>query len=62
VNPNGTTTTLIAGLTNGQNPELSYSYDALGNITEVYKGSALQARYTYDVDKSKSTYIQLKLY
>jgi RHS repeat-associated protein len=48
VNPNGTTTTLIAGLTNGQNPELSYSYDALGNITEVYEGSTLQARYTYD--------------
>jgi RHS repeat-associated protein len=47
-NPNGTTTALVAGLTNGSEAELSYTYEAGGNITEVRSGSSLICRYSYD--------------
>ena len=47
---NGSTTTLVSGLTySGRSTSAySYNYDARGNITAVYKGGTLQASYAYD--------------
>lgn len=43
----GSTTTLLAGLTNGTQ-ELACSYDATGNITMIVENHVLKALYTYD--------------
>jgi YD repeat-containing protein len=47
-NTDGSTTTLLAGITNGAEPEMSYTYDGSGNITEVCQGSVLTRSYAYD--------------
>ena len=49
-NSSGNATSLISGLTySGKvNASYSYSYDKLGNITAVYKGTSLVASYEYD--------------
>jgi RHS repeat-associated protein len=33
---------------NGSNPTISYTYDSLGNITEIHEGGTLVASYEYD--------------
>ena len=45
-----TTTTLVSGIQYGgyTSRGYSYTYDNLGNITEVYNGSTLEASYKYD--------------
>ena len=44
----GTTTTMLAGIQNGTDPEISYTYDANGNIKTIKEGGVLKATYTYD--------------
>jgi len=49
-NGENTTTTLVSGIQYGgyTSRGYSYTYDNLGNITEVYNGSTLEASYEYD--------------
>lgn len=42
------TTTMIQSLKNGNNPELVYSYDSLGNIEKISKGEEEVQKYYYD--------------
>ena len=42
------TTTLLKTIKNGNNEEITYTYDALGNIETITKGSTLINKYYYD--------------
>lgn len=42
------TTTLLKTIKNGSNDEISYAYDALGNIETIKKGNTLTNKYYYD--------------
>lgn len=39
---------MLAGIQNGTDPEISYTYDANGNIKTIKEGGVLKATYTYD--------------
>lgn len=42
------TTTLLKSIKNGENDEISYTYDELGNIETIKKGDTLTNKYYYD--------------
>ena len=42
------TTTLLKSIKNGENDEISYTYDELGNIETIKKGNTLTNKYYYD--------------
>lgn len=42
------TTTLLKTIKNGNNDEITYTYDALGNIETIKKGTTLTNKYYYD--------------
>lgn len=42
------TTTLLKTIKNGNNDEITYTYDALGNIETIKKGNTLTNKYYYD--------------
>lgn len=42
------TTTLLESIKNGNEDEIRYTYDELGNITEIYNGNNMMVKYYYD--------------
>lgn len=42
------TTTLLESIKNGNEDEIRYTYDELGNITEIYNGNNMVVKYCYD--------------
>ena len=42
------TTSILKSIKNGENDEISYTYDALGNIETIKEGDTLKAKYYYD--------------